>query len=152
MKNKKKLFEFPFSINMANFEAFCRTKKLISNLFFLKSGHIKPSQAVTQAGSTHLSTYLSFCMRAFYIRTLFRKKRFEINFFVRQNASKFAMFIEKENLGSFFIFHFKQLSFFPYECPGLCQHRQLSANLFFLKSKSFKLKILKSKNKSNFFK
>ena len=28
---------FSFSINMANFEAFHRTKKLISNLFFLKS-------------------------------------------------------------------------------------------------------------------
>ena len=33
----KKLRGFSFSINMANFEAFCRTKKLISNLFFLKS-------------------------------------------------------------------------------------------------------------------
>ena len=38
MKNKKKLRGFSFSINMANFEAFHRTKKLISNLFFLKSG------------------------------------------------------------------------------------------------------------------
>ena len=26
---------------MANFEAFCRTKKLISNLFFLKSDHLQ---------------------------------------------------------------------------------------------------------------
>ena len=34
----------------------------------------------------------------------FRKKRFEINFFVRQNASKFAIFIEKENPRSFFSF------------------------------------------------
>ena len=33
----KKLLMFSFSINVANFEAFCRTKKLISNLFFLKS-------------------------------------------------------------------------------------------------------------------
>ena len=33
----KKLHGFSFSINMANFEAFCWTKKLISNLFFLKS-------------------------------------------------------------------------------------------------------------------
>ena len=23
----------------------------------------------------------------------------------------------------FFIFHLEQLSFFPYECPGLCRHR-----------------------------
>ena len=33
----KELCGFSFSKNMANFEAFCRTKKLISNLFFLKS-------------------------------------------------------------------------------------------------------------------
>ena len=39
--------------------------------------------------------------------TLFRKKRFEINFFVRQNASKFAIFIEKENPLSFFRFSFR---------------------------------------------
>ena len=38
--------------------------------------------------------------------TLFRTKRFEINFFVRQNASKFAIFIEKENPRSFFRFSF----------------------------------------------
>ena len=37
MKNEKKLHGFSFSINMANFEAFRCTKKLISNLFFLKS-------------------------------------------------------------------------------------------------------------------
>ena len=36
MKNEKNYVGF-FSINMANFEAFRRTKKLISNLFFLKS-------------------------------------------------------------------------------------------------------------------
>ena len=36
-EKRKKLSGFSFSINMANFEAFCRTKKLISNLFFLKS-------------------------------------------------------------------------------------------------------------------
>ena len=36
-EKRKKLRGFSFSINMANFEAFCRTKKLISNLFFLKS-------------------------------------------------------------------------------------------------------------------
>ena len=34
---RKKLRGFSFSINIANFEAFRRTKKLISNLFFLKS-------------------------------------------------------------------------------------------------------------------
>ena len=36
-EKRKKLSGFSFSINMANFEAFCQTKKLISNLFFLKS-------------------------------------------------------------------------------------------------------------------
>ena len=36
-EKRKKLCGFSFSINMANFEAFRRTKKLISNLFFLKS-------------------------------------------------------------------------------------------------------------------
>ena len=36
-EKRKKLRGFSFSINMANFEAFFRTKKLISNLFFLKS-------------------------------------------------------------------------------------------------------------------
>ena len=36
-EKQKKLSGFSFSINIANFEVFCRTKKLISNLFFLKS-------------------------------------------------------------------------------------------------------------------
>ena len=36
-EKRKKLRGFSFSINIANFEAFCRTKKFISNLFFLKS-------------------------------------------------------------------------------------------------------------------
>ena len=39
-EKRKKLRGFSFSINMANFEAFFRTKKLISNLFFLKSVHV----------------------------------------------------------------------------------------------------------------
>ena len=38
--------------------------------------------------------------------SLFRKKRFEINFFVRRNASKCAIFIEKEKPRSFFRFPF----------------------------------------------
>ena len=36
-EKRKKLHGFSFSINIANFEAFLWTKKLISNLFFLKS-------------------------------------------------------------------------------------------------------------------
>ena len=39
-EKRKKLSGFSFSVNVANFEAFCRTKKLISNLFFLKSDSI----------------------------------------------------------------------------------------------------------------
>ena len=41
-RNEKqiKLHWFSSSINIANFEAFCRTKKLISNLFFLKSDSV----------------------------------------------------------------------------------------------------------------
>ena len=38
------------------------------------------------------------------VASLFRKKRFEINFFVQRNASKFAIFMEKENPRSFFHF------------------------------------------------
>ena len=45
---------------------------------------------------------------------LFRKKRFLVNLKTERNASKFAMFMEKENPCSFFIFHLEQLSFFPY--------------------------------------
>ena len=43
-EKRKKLLGFSFSINMANFEAFCRTKKLISNLFFLKSDQLLSTQ------------------------------------------------------------------------------------------------------------
>ena len=39
-EKRKKLCGFSFSINIANFEAFRRTKKLISNLFFLKSARL----------------------------------------------------------------------------------------------------------------
>ena len=42
-EKRKKLRGFSFSINMANFEAFRRTKKLISNLFFLKSVNLDHS-------------------------------------------------------------------------------------------------------------
>ena len=42
-EKRKKLLVFSFSINIANFEAFCQTKKVISNLFFLKSAIIYKS-------------------------------------------------------------------------------------------------------------
>ena len=35
-EKRKKLSGFSFSITVANFEAFYRTKKFISNLFFMK--------------------------------------------------------------------------------------------------------------------
>ena len=44
--------------------------------------------------------------------TLFRKKRFLLNLKTERNASKFAMFMEKENPRSFFVFHLEQ-----------CRHR-----------------------------
>ena len=50
-------------------------------------------------------------------KSLFRKQRFEINFFVRQNASKFAIFIEKENPRSFFRFSFRAFLSFPLWMP-----------------------------------
>ena len=57
------------------------------------------------------SNFLYYCCSLFNsipsTCTLFRKKRFEINFFVQQNASKFAIFIEKENPRSFFRFSFR---------------------------------------------
>ena len=43
-EKRKKLHGFSFSINIANFEAFCQTKKLISNLFFLKSEVVIPTK------------------------------------------------------------------------------------------------------------
>ena len=110
-EKRKKLRGFSFSINMANFEAFCRTKKLISNLFFLKSEYVHVGP--TQVKCRHLISSI------FYVRnfrhflemleftSLFKKKRFEINFFVQQNASKFPIFIEKENPGSFVRFSFR---------------------------------------------
>ena len=42
-EKQKKLRGFSFSMNIANFEAFRWRKKLISNLFFLKSVHKKKS-------------------------------------------------------------------------------------------------------------
>ena len=38
----------------------------------------------------------------------FKKERFALNFLTPQNASEFAIFLEKENPHSFFIFHFEQ--------------------------------------------
>ena len=58
-----------------------------------------------------------------YTKSLFRKKRFEINFFVRQNASKFAIFIEKENPLSFFRFSFRATLSFPLWMPSSMWHK-----------------------------
>ena len=35
----------------------------------------------------------------------------------------FLYLYKKKTQVVFFVFHFEQLSFFPYECPGLCRHR-----------------------------
>ena len=56
-EKRKKLHGFSFSINIANFEAFRWTKKLISNLFFLKS-------VVVSLLATHpLLCFISFPFR-----------------------------------------------------------------------------------------
>ena len=66
---------------------------------------------------------------SFEFITLFRKKKFLVNLITKRNASIFAMFMEKENPSVFcFVFHLKELSFFPYECPGLCRHRNQSCS------------------------
>ena len=44
---------------------------------------------------------------------LFRKKRFLVNLKTKTNASKFAMFMEKENPHSFFRFSFRATFSFP---------------------------------------
>ena len=35
----------------------------------------------------------------------------------------FLYLYKKKTQLVFFIFHFEQLSFFPYECPGLCRRK-----------------------------
>ena len=52
-EKQKKLSGFSFSTNIANFEAFCWTKKMISNLFFLKSvkaRNVKQNKQLKQVG------------------------------------------------------------------------------------------------------
>ena len=62
---------------------------------------------------THMNKVIYMLFLKDFAFSLFRKKRFEINFFVRQNASKFAIFIEKENPCTFFCFSFRAfLSFY----------------------------------------
>ena len=46
-------------------------------------------------------------------KPLFRKKRFLVNLKTERNASKFAMFMEKENPRSFFCFSFRATFIFP---------------------------------------
>ena len=45
--------------------------------------------------------------------TLFRNKGFLVNLKTERNASKFAMFMEKENPRSFFRFSFRATFIFP---------------------------------------
>ena len=67
--------------------------------------HDKPNRLAVHwlyGSSIQITQHLSSAQHS-----LFRKKRFEINFFVQRNASKFAIFIEKENPCSFFRFSFR---------------------------------------------
>ena len=52
-EKRKKLRGFSFSINIANVEAFLWTKKLISNLFFLKSAYLL-TLALNYTGPKHI--------------------------------------------------------------------------------------------------
>ena len=53
-EKRNKLHGFSFSINMANFEAFHQKKKLISNLFFLKSDKVVVSIKLKQLFSNSI--------------------------------------------------------------------------------------------------
>ena len=61
-EKRKKLRGFSFSINMADFEVFRRTKQLISNLFFLKSG------VLYKFGTFVLSFPLTFRQFLFFLQ------------------------------------------------------------------------------------
>ena len=90
-------------------------------------------------------------------KALFRKKRFLVNLKTERNASKFAIFMEKENPCSFFRFSFRATFIFPlwmlcHECylwnklrgfsfsihianfEAFLSVFKLTKNLFFLKS------------------
>ena len=56
-EKRKQLRGFSFSINVANFEAFRQTKKLISNLFFLKSDYLDKIPKQNQLCGWSLSRY-----------------------------------------------------------------------------------------------
>ena len=65
----------------------------------------------------HLSVLAMKVMRACFVinvSTLFRKKSFMLDEMLQQNASKFAIFLEYKNLGSFSCYFIS----FPNECPG----------------------------------
>ena len=68
-EKRKKLSGFSFSINTANFEAFFRTKKLISNLFFLKSAvlGIVGNQLMLRIGILNFDIILTIRVNMQYI-------------------------------------------------------------------------------------
>ena len=70
-----------------------------------------------------------------------QKKKFLVNLKTKTNASKFAMFMEKENPHSFFCFSFRATFIFPLWMPWSMSVFKLTKNLFFLKS------VLCSRNK-----
>ena len=61
----------------------------------------------------YFSYYIQTLFQKGAFHTLFRKKRFLVNLKTERNASKFAMFMEKENPRSFFRFSFRATFIFP---------------------------------------
>ena len=68
-----------------------------------------------------ISTCLEKIYRADY--TLFIKKRFLFNLKPGEMLQNLLCLWKKKTHVVFSVFHLEQLSFSPYECPGLCRHR-----------------------------
>ena len=84
--------------------------KIIKNL---SKNSLKLAERVSNEYILYVHFFVNPNLGYLHKYTPFRKKRFEINFFVQGNASKFAIFIEKENIGSFFRFSFRAFLSFP---------------------------------------
>ena len=97
MENEKNYMGFLFLTNMANFEAFCRTKKLISNLFFLKSVWVTLSLNISVCRARYWvstgcqqplfdfpSCFLLFCLRSSLILKMCITFLFQVkNYFIK---------------------------------------------------------------------
>ena len=83
-------------------------------MYFQLIEAVPDSTMGSPSGPEYSANHVTFGKVAVLVSSsLFRKKMFEINFFVRRNASKFAIFIEKENPRSFFRFSFRAFLSFP---------------------------------------